>query len=141
MTRPESYRPQSHKYCGDCRFLGVAEHFQRLCCFHGVDVEVGDGYIILNGSEIETLSGAYREGLNARAVGTFDTCDKWGHRGMTKQNKSPEHVIDEPTPPESNGPPMTAMAVCPQCHSQRCPRAWDYSIRCILEPQKWTPEE
>jgi len=79
MTLPESYRPQSHKYCGDCRFLGFVEPFHRLC-LHGDDVEVGDGYIVLNGSEIETLSGAYREGLNARAVGTFDTCGEWEHR-------------------------------------------------------------
>ena len=140
MTLPESYQPQSHKYCGDCRFLGFVEPFHRLC-LHGDDVEVGDGYIVLNGSEIRTSPGSDLEGLDASAVSTFDTCDKWEHREMTEQSKSPEPVIDEPTPPESNGPPMIAMAVCPQCHSQRCPRAWDYLIRCMLEPQKWTPKE
>ena len=79
MTRPESYQPQTGRYCGDCRFLGFVEPFHRLC-FRGDEVEVGDGYIVLNGEAIDTSPGACREGLDALAVGTFDTCDKWEHR-------------------------------------------------------------
>ena len=140
MTRPESHQPESGKYCGNCRFVGIVERFYRFC-FHGDEVEIGNGYFVLNGRRTETRHGDFGKEWSHRVVGTFDTCDKWEHRGTTEQNKSPELAIDEPTPPESNGPPMTAMAVCPQCHSQQCPRAWDYSIRCMLEPQKWTPKE
>ena len=76
MTRPESYREQSGRYCGNCRFLGVVDYFQRFC-FRSDEVEFGEGYIILNGSEIRTSPESCREGLDARAVNTSDTCDKW----------------------------------------------------------------